>query len=461
MNSPGDQKKHFGYPNFLISAWVIFFRFALRVGRLFFPRIEKLLAVRENLGAEFARKSVGADLPTDQSVRITRIWLHAASQGELEGLLPILTRLEKTNKPKFQIILTVFSPSPLENARRLPIQFPGLDFIFVGPSPLEGEWETALQSLSPEIFVTYKYEAWPELWASLGKLRISTAVIAAIPRLSLKIISWAGRLKLIEIPEIHLFCLTENAVNVFRFWFPNAKTLRVLNDFRWDRVSDISKLTTPQKLLEIDASVRESTSHQLPREGLGAFGESRPRVVLGSVYLEDLKTLFPREDQCLGSLREILFKIPPTEIFVFPHRLDDENLRVIENFLVETQKSIKTIQFHLVKRPGILASFYSQGDVAWVGGGYSNGIHSTIQAAFSGVPIFCGPKNVEKFLETEFLTRTKQLVVCRDAEDILHFWSRISEWNLKGEKQKRNDHQAKIHAQTGGADQFMEWLEKR
>ncbi|MEE2801756.1 MAG: glycosyltransferase N-terminal domain-containing protein, partial [Bacteroidota bacterium] len=52
----------------------------------------------------------------DQKVKKTtpKIWVHAASLGEFEQVVPVL---EKINREKYQVVLSFFSPSGYENKK--------------------------------------------------------------------------------------------------------------------------------------------------------------------------------------------------------------------------------------------------------------------------------------------------------------------------------------------------------
>jgi 3-deoxy-D-manno-octulosonic-acid transferase len=51
---------------------------------------------------------------------------------------------------------------------------------------------------------------------------------------------------------------------------------------------------------------------------------------------------------------------------------------------------------------GLLSSIYQYGHVAYVGGGFGDGIHNTIEAAVYGLPVIFGPK-YEHFREAKAL----------------------------------------------------------
>ncbi len=42
---------------------------------------------------------------------------------------------------------------------------------------------------------------------------------------------------------------------------------------------------------------------------------------------------------------------------------------------------------------GVLARLYRYGDIAYVGGGFGDGIHSLLEAAAWGKPVIFGPKH--------------------------------------------------------------------
>jgi 3-deoxy-D-manno-octulosonic-acid transferase len=89
------------------------------------------------------------------------VWFHAASVGELETLIPLMDELP----PHTAIAVTVFSQSAIKNLESLPAQFLGGAILkFKSYAPWDGAWQSWFKALKPKLFVTARYENWPELW---------------------------------------------------------------------------------------------------------------------------------------------------------------------------------------------------------------------------------------------------------------------------------------------------------
>jgi 3-deoxy-D-manno-octulosonic-acid transferase len=59
----------------------------------------------------------------------------------------------------------------------------------------------------------------------------------------------------------------------------------------------------------------------------------------------------------------------------------------------------------LVNEMGVLAQLYRYASMAYVGGGFGDGIHNTLEAAVYGIPVLFGPKH-HKFIEaTDLIER--------------------------------------------------------
>lgn len=345
-----------------------------------------------------------------------RIWFHAASVGELESLWP-LVQLAQAN-PRIEIILTVFSSSAWAHVHRLArkLENPAL---FAGYSPIEGNWTEALAAARPSLFVTAKYEAWPEIWNTLGLLGIPLAIIGAKPRSSLL---WAKRILATlggDMPRLLLFSFDpENEAGLAEA-FPGSRIFDG-SDPRWDRVF-----------------ARAKSSHPRVRELTEEFSDlPRPWGIIGSAWPSDV-TRFMRGDA---------EKVPGT-IWCVPHRTDQKAISEIEILLRERGWTpVRTAALErirpagkiavLVDEMGFLAELYSNMDWAFVGGGFGSSIHSTIEPSIYGLPILGGPKGQEKFDEITLLKKQGQMRTlggdAGNGEPSLRQW--VREWMENGNR---------------------------
>jgi len=246
-------------------------KFYLGFFRFIFSTFGKFLVGAERwIETKKAQPKLAA-LARDSASR-PRIWFHAASVGELESLWPLVEFANGDGK--FDLVLTVFSTSASGHVHRMARKLEGAPPLFVGYSPLEGDWLTALNAIRPELFVTAKYEAWPDIWNSLASLDIPLAIIGAKPRSS---ILWAKRILTLasgKIPEIRFFSFDRENQAGLAEAFPDA-FIKHGSDPRWDRVFQRSERRHPR----VDELTKEFAD--LPR----------PWAAVGSAWATDLSEI--------------------------------------------------------------------------------------------------------------------------------------------------------------------------
>jgi 3-deoxy-D-manno-octulosonic-acid transferase len=337
------------------------------------------------------------------------IWLHAASAGELEMLWPLAEEFERQG---YGLALSVFSPSGQLGVERFRDRFLPQ---YAGPSPWEGEWKSFFDErlkVRPAAIVTSKYEAWPELWGTAAEFHTPVFIINADDRPSLRLASrWVPRL-FGRAPELHLSTIDEaskrrlESASLHRGL---AREPAVLGDPRWDRVA--ARLS--------DGSVRaRALFGQAARAGF-----SRPWMVVGSAWPEDLRFLLP----------EIRRIAPGLTLWVVPHAVQgkafEECLEVVRSewpgqwlrsssWQEGARPAAGLGQLVVVDELGVLVELYAQAGLAWVGGGFRTGLHSVIEPALAGIPVACGPWGARRFPEVSALEATGQLRVVEDAASL-------------------------------------------
>ena len=318
------------------------------------------------------------------------IWFHAASSGELEILIPIIEAAVSEGRSAG---VSIFSKSAESWLKKLPSQL-----LYRGFSPSEGEWQEMLQHFGVSEVITSKYEAWPGLWKAASLLKIKISVICASPRSSLL---WAKRILKsfgIALPKLRFFVLEQESIPQLQTLFPDSECILGV-DPRWLRVFQRS----------------ENANHHeaFQKWRMKHIHSPKPYWVIGSAWKEDMEFL----SRAIESY--------PGTVWVVPHSLkespDPSVFSPYPNCI-------------LVNEMGLLVELYSIADRAWVGGGFGEGIHSTLEPSVYSIPVASGPKNVEKFFETKELIQKHVLTICETPENIqkwVETSSQIKDFSLK------------------------------
>ena len=337
-----------------------------------------------------------------------RIWFHAASVGELESLWTVILAWASRHE---EVIVTVLSESASDHLRRMreALAVTRCKACFVGYAPWEGEWLEALRKLKPSLFVTAKYEAWPDLWMSLAETRVPLVVVGAKWRRSLDVAKRACRWMNSGLPSLSFLTVMDAEQEDLKKEFPDA-TIIATGEPRWDRVQERVQRGSPEARSLIERME----------------AAPRPWGILGSIWESDLSVW-----------QESISKMPGT-LWLVPHQVDPIHLSKVENWLsgqgIRYLKSSSLARFErtsarqciLVDEMGFLSELYAVADWAYVGGGFGAGVHSTIEPAIHGIPIACGTKSAWKFAEIDQLSSAGQLTLVPEKRDLVLWSHRIA-----------------------------------
>lgn len=320
----------------------------------------------------------------DQNIKhtIPKIWVHAASLGEYEQVVPVL---EKLNTEAYQVVLTFFSPSGYENKKNTNLA----DTVCYLPLDSVANVSKFLDIVEPSLAIMVKYEFWPNYLKGLDKRDIKTILVSGIFREKMSFNSWYGNwmrkyLKAFD----HLFLQNENSYrNLNSLGFNNAS---VSGDTRFDRAS---------QLIERDNKL----------DFLEHFVGDKKCLVVGSSWPEDILVLqeWLRENYESGDCKVIIapHETGADKIKQLAEQLDDEPIlwsSLKRNHNTLTPKNVAALQQSntlVIDTIGLLTKVYSYATVAYVGGAMgTSGLHNILEAATYGVPVIIG-KNYEKFPE--------------------------------------------------------------
>lgn len=313
------------------------------------------------------------------------LWMHCASVGEFEQGRPVLEAI-KAQRPELPVLLTFFSPSGYEARKQEPLAT-HVDYL-----PPDGRANAARlqQLLRPSATIFVKYEFWYHHLHALQRHRVPVFLVAALFRKDQPFFQWyGGAWRSMLRCFTHIF--TQDEASLRSLQSLGLKSASVGGDTRFDRVAAIA-----------------STVNELPLAR--AFAGSGPVLVCGSTWPEDetlLAAALARDSTAV------------LKCIVVPHELQEGQLAVIERAFpmplarwteleqsplesVAAMLGAESKGTLLVDKMGVLARLYRYGQVAYVGGGFTGGIHSLLEAAAWGVPVIFGPKH-RKFPEAQGL----------------------------------------------------------
>jgi 3-deoxy-D-manno-octulosonic-acid transferase len=395
-----------------------------------------------------------AQLPRDSAAQVALpdfmpplVWFHAASAGELEILWEvILGAAERGNS----IAVSIFSRSAEKSLGRLRQALDRLpqaaqSFRWLGFSPLEGGWANALDRLKPATFVTAKYEAWPELWASLGERRIPLVIVSARARRSLRVARDICRALGTRLPDLSFVVSEDAQARELNQDFPDART-RVLGDPRWDRVA-ARALGRNERAEALIAAARNWP---------------RPWGIVGSAWPEDLAAIEPSIAGLSGTLWVAPHTSDPallTAMAARVRRWDADAVRTSgEDSLAQLAgrgPAVAGPSVIWVDEHGFLSELYASADWAYVGGGLrAAGLHSVIEPALHGIAVAGGLAKTETMAEVEELARSGQFTGVHDSIELGHWLSRT----LGSRAPDRLRWKAEAGARLGAARRILELI---
>ncbi|HEY0978335.1 MAG TPA: glycosyltransferase N-terminal domain-containing protein [Flavobacteriales bacterium] len=361
---------------------------AVRVAALWHPKAKAWVRGREGLWERLERKA---------SVLRGGLWMHCASVGEFEQGRPVLEAI-KAERPELPVLLTFFSPSGYEARKNEPLAT-HVDYL---PPDGKADAERLVQLIAPRAAVFVKYEFWYHHLHALNKAGVPTFLISALFRPDQPFFRWYGwdwRSMLRCFAHIS----TQDDASRLLLQQLGLQQVSTGGDTRYDRVVTIARHTEALPLA-------------------AAFKGDTPTVVCGSTWPAD-ETLL-RKAMAARRAKSIIVPHEPTEQHLtdieagFPRPLvrwselegtTPENIRATVGATPEGTL--------LVDRMGLLARLYRHGEVAYVGGGFGDGIHNLLEAAVWGRPVIMGPRHT-KFPEAAGLLAAGAAAEVRNADEL-------------------------------------------
>ena len=345
---------------------------------------------------------------------------HVASLGEFEQARPLI-ELIRSKSPHEKIVLSFFSPSGYEIRKDYKI----VDHVVYLPLDTRRHAHYFLDTLRPKAIIFTKYDLWFNL--------IRLAHREACP---LYLISASFREKQVYFSSIGK-SLKQLLQKFDAIWVLNRSSFELLTSEGFGNAI-LSGDTRIDRVLSIGKNVKVN-------ERVEAFIRKRKVFIAGSTWPEDEKVLWPILNNSLPPDWCII--IAPHD--VHPNRLLDLKARIERPvvFLNELKNGFGEERILIVDTIGHLSSLYHLSHIAYIGGGFGNGIHNTLEPAGAGLPVIFGP-NYKKFDEAMSMVKQGLGFEVHSTVDLVE----VVENLLKDDVRKQiRDGQMRLLAEGSGA----------
>ncbi len=295
-------------------------------------------------------------------------WFHCASVGEFEQGVPIMKGVKKQFPSKI-ILVTFFSPSGFEAIKTDGV----VDFKYYLPLDYPINAKKFIDLVNPEEVFFIKYEFWYNYLEILHKLNIPTYSVSSIFRPNQPFFKWYGKLHRRMLSYFDGFFVQDRfsqqllaAIDI---------EAEITGDTRFDRV----------------IAIKEASFNS---EVLAKFAANAPVMVIGSMRSEDVKLI----TSFILSHEQLKFILAPHEIREQDIENLMKNLNNVGRYSTFSDNDIDR-QVLIIDNIGMLSKLYRYGQYAYIGGGFSDGIHNILEPAVYEIPVFFGNQQFDKFKE--------------------------------------------------------------
>jgi 3-deoxy-D-manno-octulosonic-acid transferase len=353
---------------FLYNISIQFYWFSVYCASFFNAKAKLWIDGRKNWGCGLTQIK-----PTDGK----RVWIHCASLGEFEQARPVIENLKaQSSSSKVEIIITFFSSSGYEIRKN----YEGADLVVYLPLDTKANAQKFIECIKPDVVLFVKYEFWFHSLNVLKKQNVPVILFSSVFRENQIFFHWYGRL-FREMLGMFSKIFVQNTESKELLERISIKS-EVAFDTRFDRVHQVANAHKSFPAIE-------------------KFKGSSKILVAGSTWKHDEELIIDCINQ--GVLKEYKYIIAPHNI---DHNRIDEITSSIKTRTIRfselNEKNAAEYDVVIIDSIGQLASIYSYGEIAYIGGGFNASVHNILEAAVYGIPVLFGP-NFKKSLEAKQL----------------------------------------------------------
>ncbi len=399
--------------NWLYTLGIRFYGMILWIAQFFVPKAKSWIEGRKNFWSR---------LPDVQHKDV--YWFHCASLGEFDQGLPLMNRLKAEN-PNLFLLVTFFSPSGFEHYHK---RQHAADFVCYLPLDTRSNARKFIRHFKPSHVFFVKYEFWTNYIAEAKNSGAKVYSVSALFREDHRFFKWYGGQFRETLRQIdYFFVQNQSSLQLLKsIGIGNAV---LCGDTRFDRVI-------------------ENRKNVQPDEKIKRFLNEKKAFVVGSCWPEDESLL-----------QNLILKEIGLPVIMAPHDISENHLLQIEKRFGD--HIVRYSQWNgemgkrilLIDSIGKLANAYSYGKIAYVGGGFSGGLHNILEPAVFGLPVIFGPRH-KRFPEAQTFIDAGVGFAVSTEQELNQAWSFIlaheAELSIKTENL--------VKESTGATEKILDFL---
>ena len=308
-------------------------------------------------------------------------WFHCSSFGEYLQVDPIINGIKK-KKVDCKIIVSFFSPSGINNVKNKNIECK----IYI---PFDFYWSVnkAFNIVKPKMIIFSSADLWYNFNYIAKNKNIKMLLIGAKSKnyFENKLNLFHHIYRPLYQSFTKIYTINKNDVDIYDRYIGGGKTTHLGNP-RYDQVF--------------------LKSRKIPEKNKIPIDRRKNILLLDSMHYEDRNVVLP-------GLVHYMKKNDNLEVFWVSHEPVSRENKYLQSIFSrqgissEVINSLEelhncTMRVKILNIIGVLAELYWYAKIAYVGGGFSTGVHNIMEPAVAGVPTFFGPKyqNFDEAIQT-------------------------------------------------------------
>ena len=346
--------------------------------------------IREKIFNEFKSRRLAYNEVKKNKGNKELLIFHAASAGEFEQLKPILSKIDRS---KYFVLQTFFSPTIFNKENKNPL----FDSCCYHPFDLLNSAIIFFNRLKPKKYIVTRHDIWPN--------HIVVAKLLGIPTILVNANMYKASLRLKPI-----------IINANKFIF--QKFDRILTGSK--RMKElISQLADKDRIIITGDSRFDQVINRKKYNKIKSLNKwSNDKIIIfGSIDKYDIDIM----DKALSK-----FDYTNIKLVIVPHEITNNIIVLIQDMLL--RHNIKFSMYSnfdeksnccIINYVGILPDLYKYSTLAYIGGGFSAGVHSVIEPAVYYNLILHGPK-IDILDEAVDLSINNISIITENSQELLN-----------------------------------------